>query len=58
MIPKTLAALALAAAVCLMPFAAQAHDGHRHPAKVKKVKKTKAPKKSGLDIRFTVRPWA
>jgi hypothetical protein len=58
MIPKSLAAFALAAAVCLMPFAAQAHHGHRHPAKEKKAKKTNGAKKGAAVIRFTVRPWA
>lgn len=55
---KIFAALALAAALCSAPPLAQAHEGHHHPAKTKKVKKPKGQKKTGTEIRFIVRPAA
>ena len=36
--PKISAVLILCLALCVMPFAAIAHEGHAHPVKEKKVK--------------------
>lgn len=55
MTPKIFAALTLAAALAGALPLVQAHEGHRHPAKTKKVKKTKEQKKTGAEIRFVVR---
>jgi hypothetical protein len=51
---KTLAALAVAAALGFLSPAVQAHEGHDHPAKTKKEKKIKPPKKTGDETRFVV----
>ena len=55
---RIFAALTLAAALACAAPLAQAHEGHHHPAKTKKVKKTKEQKKAGADVRFAVRPAA
>lgn len=55
MIPKLFITLGLAAAVSLMPLAAQAHEGHDHGTKAKKVKKSKT-KKAAISFRLVDPP--
>lgn len=55
---RLLTALTIAAALCFAAPPAQAHEGHHHPPKSKKLKKTKEPKKSGDGTRFIVREAA
>lgn len=54
---KILAALGIAAALCLAPVTLQAHEGHDHPPKAKKATKKPKPQKQG-DIRYIVRDAA
>jgi hypothetical protein len=52
---KIASALTIAATLCFVSPAVQAHEGHDHPAKTQKVKKIKSQKKTGAETRFVVR---
>ncbi len=51
---RIFAALTIATALCCASPPVQAHEGHHHSAKTKKLKKPKAQKKTGAEFRFTV----